>query len=661
MKGDFSRSTFDPRKHYSSVRMQQGRVQLDADWNEQVDILLHLIRTQLADVVGPAGTAAPAPGFAITLPGPAKDAEDQARADEPGEPAAPPRALPDLQIGAGRYYVDGILCENEESVPFSQQPDNPDAADRLKELSNCDQCLVYLDVWERHITAIEDPAIREIALGGADTTTRARTVWQVKLLPLSGDEGEYQGWHKGDPLSSLPAWKQMVTKATNKGQLQARWKQGDLVENHLYRVEIHSVTGDQATFKWSRENGSVIFPVVPPKDPARVQVDTEGRLGLTVEQLDRDPDRLREGFWVELVDDVTELNRTPLPLYQVAEVDRSRGCVTLRAESQEMDQIAAELRKPELRHRLLRRWEAGTKPVARRREHAGADDDWLDLEHGIQVGFSPEGTYQPGDYWLIPARTRAEHGIEWPQEGDHPQALPPHGIAHHYAPLALLQFEKGEWCRTADGAARFDMLPELGARLGRDVARLEARLGELEAQLGERVADVARLAERVTVLEERQADFQAPLVQYFRIADEIQTGHVVAIVPPDASDEPESELRVRLASGESEVDRRLVVGVVKAIPEDGDDSEFCRVVLYGQAQCKVVGDIRPGDLLVPAKRPGYAQKAGRAASPATILGKALGPLKLDAEAMEEIDEGKRSGKIGVSELTGTVDMMVTLG
>ena len=30
MKGDFSRITFDPKKHYSRVLMQQGRVQLDA-------------------------------------------------------------------------------------------------------------------------------------------------------------------------------------------------------------------------------------------------------------------------------------------------------------------------------------------------------------------------------------------------------------------------------------------------------------------------------------------------------------------------------------------------------------------------------------------------------------------------------------------------------
>ena len=31
---DISRFLFQPEKHYSSVRMQQGRVILDSDWNE---------------------------------------------------------------------------------------------------------------------------------------------------------------------------------------------------------------------------------------------------------------------------------------------------------------------------------------------------------------------------------------------------------------------------------------------------------------------------------------------------------------------------------------------------------------------------------------------------------------------------------------------------
>jgi hypothetical protein len=56
MKADFSRDTFNPLKHFSRVLMQQGRVQLDADWNEQTPaILLHYLRSLGADLIGPHG------------------------------------------------------------------------------------------------------------------------------------------------------------------------------------------------------------------------------------------------------------------------------------------------------------------------------------------------------------------------------------------------------------------------------------------------------------------------------------------------------------------------------------------------------------------------------------------------------------------------------
>ena len=55
MKGDFSRQTFDRTKHYDSVLMQQGRVQLDADWNEQQAIHQHRVETEAQDVIGLSG------------------------------------------------------------------------------------------------------------------------------------------------------------------------------------------------------------------------------------------------------------------------------------------------------------------------------------------------------------------------------------------------------------------------------------------------------------------------------------------------------------------------------------------------------------------------------------------------------------------------------
>ena len=65
MKGDFTRSTFTPDKHYSGVLMQQGRVQLDADWNEQIDITAHRVETEAGDVIGACGAPMYAAGFAL--------------------------------------------------------------------------------------------------------------------------------------------------------------------------------------------------------------------------------------------------------------------------------------------------------------------------------------------------------------------------------------------------------------------------------------------------------------------------------------------------------------------------------------------------------------------------------------------------------------------
>ncbi|HBX71035.1 MAG TPA: hypothetical protein DEH25_17080, partial [Chloroflexi bacterium] len=167
MKGDFTRNTYKKRKHYSRVLMQQGRVQVDADWNEQIDIDVHIDRTARRDIIGhcggPQGLApdgTPLAGFEITPQG------------------------GNLRISAGRYYVDGILVENETAHLFTAQPDFRSAA--LPTAPG--NYLIYLDVWERHLTALEDPEIREVALGGPDTATRARVLGQVKWQAISDDD-----------------------------------------------------------------------------------------------------------------------------------------------------------------------------------------------------------------------------------------------------------------------------------------------------------------------------------------------------------------------------------------------------------------------------------------------------------------------------------------
>src|SRR6266508_2605725 len=174
MKGDFSRDTFDPTKHFSRVLMQQGRVQLDADWNEQAAILLHYLRSLAVNLIGPHGGPAKADGTA------GDGFRILAAKDDKGNTIAN-----DFAIMQGHYYVYGILCENDSNTMRYTTQTNYLLTNETK--LNVGTYLVYLDVWERHLTylEVEDPdgaqiSFREVALNGPDTTTRAQVVWQIK-------------------------------------------------------------------------------------------------------------------------------------------------------------------------------------------------------------------------------------------------------------------------------------------------------------------------------------------------------------------------------------------------------------------------------------------------------------------------------------------------
>src|SRR5262249_44386776 len=47
--------------------------------------------------------------------------------------------------------------------------------------------LAYADVWDRHVTVLDDAGLLEPALGGPDTTTRIRTIRQVRLRALDDE------------------------------------------------------------------------------------------------------------------------------------------------------------------------------------------------------------------------------------------------------------------------------------------------------------------------------------------------------------------------------------------------------------------------------------------------------------------------------------------
>lgn len=432
MKGDFTRRTFRRGSHYRGVLMQQGRVQLDADWNEQLDIQLHHDETTARDAIGAHGGPQDEAGFAIT--------------DRNG--AEPRACLPtELRLSRGRYYVDGILCENDVPVLLANQPDLPDMG--LPEGDG--RFVAYLDVWREHLTALERPELREVALGGPDTGTRTRTVWQVRLQLAENPEAT--------PAQVAPPWKPRGSRRSP-GQLRARAQPPEArptpsvvpphagyrrVENQLYRVEIHEGSAGSPSCVWSRDNGTVAARLVGFSDSS-ITIAAPGRdeeLGFS------------KGQWVE----VTNLARTrqgmPGVLAQLGEVSGT--------ELQIADWAGDSLGLFDSPGGVVRRWDSpGAVPIT---------GDWIELEDGVQVQFGPDAYHRTGDYWLIPARTAAlsladldsdlPGNVEWPREkGGAPIFQPPDGIEHHTAAIALLDRVGGLWTRVYDCRALFAPLAE---------------------------------------------------------------------------------------------------------------------------------------------------------------------------------------------------------
>ena len=180
MSFDASRFSFHPWNDYLGVVMQQGRVQLDSDWNEWVAELGRRLQAGTMDTVGRAVVPRTTPeGFQILAAGGA------------------------LTIGVGRMYVDGLMAENHGTapvqwdatlaeqvggapVPFLDQPylpfndSNQPAPANLfdRPVLSGGPHLVYLDVWQRELTHLQAPDLVEKAVG-VDTTGRLQTVWQV--------------------------------------------------------------------------------------------------------------------------------------------------------------------------------------------------------------------------------------------------------------------------------------------------------------------------------------------------------------------------------------------------------------------------------------------------------------------------------------------------
>ncbi len=489
MHGDFSRRTYRPEEHYVAVVSQQGRVLLDAESNEQADLGLSADRSLAADLIGQHG--GPGDGFKIEYvaesegekasltigagryyvdgiavdatrpePPPAVDESGGAVVGPPTDPghdhagahaherAAAKKAVSAKKAAsakavsakpgeakAGEAKAGDGSDEGPAAWTYWDQPYAHRDVERDADELPSGPFLAYLRVHDRLVTAVQDPLLRETALGSAlpDTTARVRVDWEV--LPLELWENQWR-----DPAGGFAEW--IAAQQDRTCRLAARAERPARVEddpclvapdaryrgpeNQLYRVEIHrGGEAGEASYKWSRENGSVVLPLTG--------IDGEW---VTLEALGRDDKLdLDVGNFVEVCDDASVGRGEIFDLPQVVEVDLPGRRVRLSAEP---DQTVG--RRPG-RRPYLRRWD---QLESRRRGAPKLDGgavklvegEWIDLEDGVQVYFAPGGRYVSGDYWTFAART-ITGAVEWPVDAvGRPLLARPAGVAYHYAPLA---------------------------------------------------------------------------------------------------------------------------------------------------------------------------------------------------------------------------------
>jgi hypothetical protein len=261
MASDRSRRTDRPHFGYVGVVAQQGRVILDRDFNAQQGLAADRVASDALNFVGPCGT--PDDGFRIYSPA----------------PSSPPTAS-DFTISPGIMYVGGQLVtlpadKDGAAIHYSyySQPDWP-APD--KPTQDPARELVYLDATEQEVSAVEDPDLLEVALGGPDTTQRIKLLRRVRRMtaPAADCAGAWEAaiaqWGT-EGLLLDPATMQLLPQVTLQVGFTADSGSGDPcdpvatggylgADNQLIRVRIDR-SGSQAQLVWGYDNASFLYRI----------------------------------------------------------------------------------------------------------------------------------------------------------------------------------------------------------------------------------------------------------------------------------------------------------------------------------------------------------------------------------------------------------------
>jgi hypothetical protein len=429
---DISRIAFDPRKHYQSVRMQQGRVITDDDWNENERIANEDLRRSRVDIVGPAGS--PDEGFAI------------------GNPHITADGQIDFDIGAGSFYLGGNRLELHEAVTYLLQADCLQPGQlTVPAPGGARSDIVVLMTWQQPVSAVEDSELFEVALGGPDTTTRLRTMQRVVLVADVTGETCAEAWPflqakwEAFGLGTLNGEQEWTVDAGLTVGFTAAGVPDDLctpavaggylgAENQAIRVQLL----DDSHFTWGFDNAAPLYRVTVAADRKTVTLLTEPKDQAHWPLAEQSVEILP---WTAVLPNNEKLADTLGHLTRVAasyNPDTQQLTIVdaipatgfddwaLRADAATLGQDGS--------YYYLRIWSRGADRLS---EPAMAFTPGTAValgQTGLTVTFT--GTqFRAGDYWVIAARSETPNSVvPWQLEEGHS----PHGRRLFATPLALI-------------------------------------------------------------------------------------------------------------------------------------------------------------------------------------------------------------------------------
>jgi Family of unknown function (DUF6519) len=259
MKAEISNNGFRPAKSYSGVYQQQGRVLLDRDWNEWLSILLEQQRGISSQSIG---TGVPRHGGLLE-----PDSGVLAIRNQGGLIAA--AGVIGEAVRRSKRDAGMALYAAQRDLPNTVRKDDAGGEQPLQ--AKPASGIVYADIWERTVTALEDGELLDAALHGADTCFRTQRMAQLKTALMEDMDPASDPCNPGFLTGRIPSAGngEFDIELTSAGEAADECDPCALemtiersVANHLFRLEVHNVEfgkkrqPQKLRLKWSNENGA---------------------------------------------------------------------------------------------------------------------------------------------------------------------------------------------------------------------------------------------------------------------------------------------------------------------------------------------------------------------------------------------------------------------